>query len=102
MVYMFRSNYLDSFWRNSTILCSEISSPVVQLKLEKIYNLYCEHLGNVGNCVEKTKISSLQMISKATGELYVDEDESVETAWMMYAFASTILNSTVITPRQKR
>jgi len=90
---------------NETVFRNKFRDSPIQIGDEviKVNNLYCEHLGNVGKYLETTNISSLQMISKVTGEVYVDEDASVHTINMDDAHTScTTLNSSSIHPRQKR
>jgi len=69
----------------------------------KINQFYCEHLGNVEKYIEKTAIRSLQMISTLTGEVYFDEDLTVDTLNVEDETTSTLLPNFTATPSpQKR
>jgi len=68
----------------------------------KINQFYCEHLGNVSKYIEKTLVTSIQLRSKATGELFTESSSSIDATNQFESPSSSLQLTTTRRSRKRQ
>lgn len=85
--------YVDEIYDNIFRNRFPLSAIKVGDEVIKINQFYCEHLGHLSKYIEKTPITHIiQMISKVTGECFVEESSTENSSGHIYENHRQMIN----------